>query len=468
MKKIFLTLLICLLSAVLIAPKIISSQIREDLANTVAYIDNNPLYGAKISKISSDWFNTTATIELAITLNSPQQDSANQPLINTTTFTVDFTAQHGPIVLQPQPSLAWLAWRVEASGETLRSVLNFTDDAPLYQISSSTDLLGWSSFTDSLQPFTVNAQPGSVKGSFSGWKGNGSYSPVQFSYHGEAGSLVLDATSANLEMKNTSIDLDSQASLAEIFAGMLHNSFSQLHVEELTLARPLDSQQIAVENFQLTSTSTVNAANTLANVELALAVQSFHAAQINGQELQLNLQLNHLNGQFLQAYQVFLSEMQTLPPGQELTQLQAFLQQHLLVQLQASPELNISKLQGKLDQGEFSAQLHTKIVAVDTLPASLFDRYFWLAHLKADASLTADEAVVRYIVKDIMKSRLIQGGAQVSTQDLDDHAEQQATAIIDGLAGNVLMPTATGYKLDLSLLDNQATLNGQSFPLPAN
>ena len=466
MKKLFLTLLILLLSGVLIAPKIISLQVREDLAKTVAYIDNNPLYSAKISEISSDWFNTTAKIEFTITLNLPQQDPANQPHINVTSFSLDFTAEHGPIVLIPQPSLAWLAWHVEASGKTLRSVLTFADNAPLYQISSSTDLLGWSSFTDSLQPFTVNAQPASVKGSFSGWKGSGTYSPVQFSYHGVAESLTFNSTLANLEIKNTSINLDAQASLADIFAGMLHNSFSQLRVDKITLVRPLDSQQVRVDDFQLTSTSTVNEGNTLANLELAIAAKSVRAGQINAQELQLNLQLNHLNGEFFKAYQVFLSDMQALPSGQELPQLQAFLQQHLLVQLQASPELNISKLQGKLGQGEFSAQLHTKIVAVDTLPAPLFDRHFWLAHLLADASVTADEAVVGYIVKDIIKSRLIQETPRASAQELNDYADQQTTAIIEGLTGNVLTATATGYKLDLSLADGQATLNGQSFPLP--
>lgn len=468
MKKLLLLLLIVLLGVVIIAPKLISGQVKQNLTDVVALIDKNPMYSAKVVNYSSEWFSTQAQIALTLKLNKLPQNPGDNARLTPVSMNLNFTAQHGPIVLSPQPSLGWIMWHVDVSGESLGPGFAFSRNTPFYQVSSATDLLGWSSFTDSLQAFRFDDEQGISSANFSGWQGSGSYSQLQFSYQGKAQSLGMNSPQLNLEMTNWSIDLDAQTSLAKILDGQLYNSFSQVQIEQITMTDPVNQQQGTLDELKITSTSTLSEDKSQADIEFALNLGALQSSMLAGKDWQFNVQLKHLTADFIKAYQRLIADLQNLQPDQEQQHIEAFLQQHLLGQLQANPELNISSLQGTLTQGDFSAKIFNKITGVELLPTPLLDRNFWLSHLKTNATFKADKPVSIFIAKSIIKSRLNEGqnSGQLTSQQVDDYAQQQAVAIVKGLAGNVLTETPTGYAIEFSLADGQTKLNGKPIALP--
>jgi uncharacterized protein YdgA (DUF945 family) len=182
----------------------------------------------------------------------------------------------------------------------------------------------------------------------------------------------------------------------------------------------------------------------------------------------VNTQINNFKEQFFEAYQILMDKLSKEPEKMQ-ENLDDFMQAELLGQLQAEPEFNISSFQAKINQGNITGSLSSKIQHVTTLPDAIGSPLFWLQHLMLTGQINADKSVALWLATDTIKSQIKAdpSAAQMTDEEIATIAEQQAPAMLLGIQQQgMFTETSTGYQLQFSLADGQALLNGNPMELP--
>jgi uncharacterized protein YdgA (DUF945 family) len=146
-----------------------------------------------------------------------------------------------------------------------------------------------------------------------------------------------------------------------------------------------------------------------------------------------------------------------------------FMQTELLGQLQAEPEFNISSFQAKINQGNITGSLNSKLEQVTKLPDAIESPVFWLQHLMITGQINVDKSAALWLAIDTIKSQIKSdpSAAQMTKEEIAAIAAQQAPAMLQGIQQQgMFTETATGYQLQFSLADGQALLNGDPMALP--
>jgi uncharacterized protein YdgA (DUF945 family) len=145
------------------------------------------------------------------------------------------------------------------------------------------------------------------------------------------------------------------------------------------------------------------------------------------------------------------------------------MQTELLGQLQAEPEFNISSFQAKINQGNITGSLNSKLEQITKLPDAIESPVFWLQHLMVTGQINVDKSAALWLAIDTIKSQIKSdpSATQMTDDEIAAIAAQQAPAMLQGIQQRgIFTETATGYQLQFSLADGQALLNGDPMALP--
>ena len=197
----------------------------------------------------------------------------------------------------------------------------------------------------------------------------------------------------------------------------------------------------------------------------------FAAPSMNITDLIVVFDVNNLQAKFMRAYQEFTAKSMEYmaDPVAMQTATQAFLDEHLLEQLQQNPEYNLSELRGKVNGSEFNGHVFMKLTDVLQLPATLEDPNFWVENGEMDTLMRMEKAAAEFFTAEFIKTQLA-GNPQflsMSEEEQTTLIAQQTQATLAALVEQGMLQTeGADYRFTFTLKDTQAELNGQPMPLP--
>lgn len=472
MKKIVLTGVAIVVAAALVGPKIVGSQFSQSIEDTVAAIDNNPAYTASITSLESSWFNTQAQINVGI--NMPDMgEFSEEPLDMSVDILVN--GDHGPILTSNGFNLAWLYTQIEVLSGELPEGLTLKEDLPIYALEAYTGLLGGSTYTDKVVGMDYVNEENQLTIDFSGSQSEGSFSSN--SYEGKT-----IGTGANLsgqienaltfELTELEMDIKAETGFIQMLEQGLYNSDSLFTIANIKVDNLGDGTQTNIDNLGFKVVSSVDDAKGFGDVKMQTTAASIVADDINLSELIATIELNNLEVEFFKAYQKFSNEMMdyVTDPDKMAAATNTFFEEHLLSQLQAEPEYNISALSGKINDSAFNGNMFAKIAGVTALPDTLEDTQFWAQHAVVNSELTLQEAAAEYIAKLMLTSQLQANPnfAAMSAEELDAIVAQQTVPTLQALVQQgMITQTEDGYAFNFSMKEGTANLNGLEIPLSA-
>ena len=136
-----------------------------------------------------------------------------------------------------------------------------------------------------------------------------------------------------------------------------------------------------------------------------------------------------------------------------------------------TPEIKIESLKAELLEGNFSANAVSSFKGIEALPANIDDQEFWLTHIFADATITADATLANALAIQYMTSQLANDpqAAELSAEQISEIAAQQAPQILDMFAQQgLLVLDGEQYTSHAHMEEGTFTLNGNVIPLPTN
>jgi uncharacterized protein YdgA (DUF945 family) len=470
MKKLPVVIICGAVAGIAIAPKIIGLSVIETLNARVAQLNEIPAYKASVKEVNSGWFSSSAVIDLS--LNFPEMSEEQQKAF---TFELNFSAQHGPILLGEQKGIGREAWQISYAGDSLRKQLDFNADQAFYSFNAKTNLLGATIISDHILPFKVQTTENGeqLNISFSGYQGNGDIKRNKVSYVANVDNISAEGSGKLATIENIHFDSQLDASADQIFSGDLYDSLIKLSIANMNFDDSQDeSFKSNLKNIVIGGESKTDNANKLIHILTSYSLESYNVMGSEGQDLRLNIDMNNLSSDFIKAYQTQVQEVMQNPqsdPNVVQQQLLDFVNNNLLDLLIASPELNVAQLSGTIGEGKFNAQLFTKLVNITKLPDNMLDNGFWISHIQASTNIEMDQNIAEMVAIQVVKSQL-KGNPQLADatpEQLDEIAMQQAPMILQNLEQQGLLEaTTTGYRLVAELKDSQASLNGNPIPLP--
>jgi len=467
MKKALVTIIITLLSIGILAPKLVGNQFSSTLDVFAEKVNNAPGYTVEIKKISSTWFSTEALIVIGL-------DTASFTGLPDTTISEDYSvaieinAQHGPFLFNEHSNLAWLSWTVNVDDQALREHLEWPENKNFYQVNGLMELFGNHSYQDKIAAFTATVTPDKVEMVFSGYQGSGLYNGQEFTYQGSAADLSATTDNSDFEMKNLTLDMQTSASLEQIFNTGLYDSETILNFASVKF-NDNDNENIKLTDFYVSASSFLNKVKQQGNMKISYGVKAADINEYQVQDLALDVAVNNISGKFVKSYHSFSQTLGDDSAAEIQEKMLNFFQENLLTLLNDEPQFNITSLRGTFPEGKFNATMHTSLVDVSALPTPIEDQQFWLAHALVNGKVTGDKAVIEFFAKHIMKKQL-QGNPQaqdMTAEEIDQIAIQQVPQMLAMLTEQgLLVATDTQYTTDFMLKDSQFKVNEKLIPLP--
>jgi uncharacterized protein YdgA (DUF945 family) len=223
-----------------------------------------------------------------------------------------------------------------------------------------------------------------------------------------------------------------------------------------------------VSNLTLNSSIDFDSGSGLADTTTNLTLDSFTNAELTLKDTVLVLEVNNLQEAFFKAYQQMNKEIMESPDRAQSI-MQETMQNHLLGQLSADPEFNLSKFEAVLNDGNINMSSNSKLVGISALPDTLESNTFWLEHLASTAQMNVDESAALFIAKTFIEGQLA-GNPQLAEMEPEQFKQviaQQSVATINSMVQQGLLEkTENGYSMSFTLNDGKATLNGNAMPIP--
>jgi uncharacterized protein YdgA (DUF945 family) len=451
-----------------ISPKYIGTEVEKNLQHNAVQISQLPGYQLEITSLDQSWFNTHATLTLALDLAGmgATQDQNELPVPE---VTIDLDINHGPLLFSGLGVVGVADWTATVNSQELREHLVWPAETPFYRIQGVTGLSGNSSFQDMLSAFEGKQTQQLSSLSFSGYTGSGEMSGDNIRYYGSADSLALQSEALIINNQKLAINLQAETNFASMLQGEFYNSDTLVSLEKLDIINNQSAQPITLDGLKLRAQSKVNQEHETGDIALDYRLANLTMPEFNASDLQLAMDISQISLDFLKAYQGFVRDMAATDPKQSEQATQAFMLDNLLMVLRPEPELNITSLKGTLPQGDFNGYLNSKLVNIDSLPENMADKGFWIKHTLADAQVQMDKEVAEWLAARQMLNQLKTSvpPQQWDQAQMEQLARQQAPVMLENLAKQgMLSQTEEGYQAMFSLKDGKANLNGTAIPLP--
>jgi uncharacterized protein YdgA (DUF945 family) len=469
MKKVLIFVVVLMFAVALIGPKIVGSQLQGGIQNTVDVINKNPNYTASITRLESTWFTTTAEVSLGLNLPDMPELTGQVPV--DVSVDVNLTSHHGPILSSDGFAIGWLHTVIQTKSSEAPEGFVLPSDKPFYQFNGLTGLFGTTTYQDEVAAisYTDSGTGGTVV--FSGLQGDGEISGSGITYQALADNVNMAIENAvNFDIQGLAIDFKSSESIAGMLSKGLYDSNSSFSMNLITFNDLMQDIEVRVVDTKLVALSDYDKASDLGNVKAMVTATSLNTTDISLTDLNTVIEFNNLQAKFLLAYQDFSSKMMDNmgSPSMLENDLQAFVQEHLLAQLQANPEYNISKLSGKINGSGFEGKTMTKLSGVTTIPDPLDDSAFWMQHIVVDSTMMMQKGAAEFVAAQIISYQL---SANTEFMEL---GEEERAQIIQQQVPNMLvgltqqgMITAEGeeYIATFTMEAGVVLLNGNPIPL---
>lgn len=464
MKKIVTVIIFLIVASALIGPKFAGNIFNQELDQYIESVNRLGVYKVEVKERQQDWFNTQASIEVAIVMPNV---SANANMPN---WQVDLQvqAQHGPMLTQNGMGLGWLSWSVILLSDEWSAGFTTDTAGPVYQANGKMGLLGGTSYQDKMEAITYTDPATNINLDMQGWQGEGYLTGSYLNYRGESGNISMSMPDLYvLELTSIALSMEAQGSLSDLTAGQLVDSLASFSVAQMSLNNLLENSNMQMNNLQMDYSIVLDDVASVAdfNSDVSLASLTFPGFSLS--DMLLKTEVNNLEQAFLTAYQEMNKAVMQEPQRAEQIMQQA-MQAHLLPQLMVEPEFNIKQLTAVLNEGNINMTSSNKLIGVTSLPDTMENNDFWLEHLASNTQMNVQDSAASFIASMVLETQLA-ANPQFAAMEPAQRAqliEQQSAATLDGLVQQgLLTKTPDGYSMSFNMKDGKAKLNENAIPL---
>lgn len=456
-----------LIGAGIVAPKIIGSQVESEIQMQVAAFDALPMYGAKLSNVQNGWFGMTA--ELAVTLDFAEgmnlNDAETAAALEKIEAVFDINTQHGPVLLGDSLQFGLVSWQATLREDALRDHIEWAEGQTFLQHTGFMNLIGNVTYDDTMAAFKILDEGFDFE--VGAYMGSGTYSGQKLAYEGELGEVKgSGASGPKLSMQPMTMTMQMQGSIEEVLSGNLYNSTFEFLMPGVGVgseANPL----MRMTGLSFGGKSAVSEDKTQGDIDLYYKIAELVVPDYTLSDTVIAMQVQRLSNAFMKALNTLNVEIAKADDPQ--TYVETFAREQLLPQLMLEPTFNLTDVSFSMPAGTFKGKFNSAIKGVTALPDTLEDQAFWLQHLVADGTASADKALITFLAEQSMKGQLMQNPqtAGMSEAEILDIAKQQAPVMVDNfMQQGLLVENGETYKTEFSLTDGKAVLNGQEIPLP--
>jgi hypothetical protein len=468
MKKIIIPVAAIVLIGV-VGPKFTGNGINEGLDNFVSILDKSPGYIATIESRETSWFSSSAVISVGIDpliFAESGLAAAEMAPFEDLSATINVTAQHGPFLTLNGLSLGLSAWKAEVDPSVFRELLAYAEDEKFYSVTGNVGLFGGVNFEDIMPKFTVIPQDsGDEAITFSGWNGKGTASSESATYSGAIDLVTVSAEGVTFEMQSMILEGSVEGDWTAPMRGDFYNSASQFAIASINVDMPMLDTSAKLEKLIIDVKTQKSEDDNLMDMAINYAIGSIQAPQFSGRDLVVKTEVNNLERAFFKAYQEASAK-----PAQMEQSIADIIETKLLPQLQASPEINITEMSGKVADGNFSGKVMAKVSAIDSLPESLEDPAFWVSKAVIDSNLKLDKAMILWVGEQVVANQIQAdpNAAGMTDEEIKAIAGEQVEGMIEMFTqqGMITVNADGEYEMTFSMQDGQAMLNGNPMPLP--
>lgn len=469
MKKVLIFVVVLIIAVALIGPKIVGSQLQGGIQDTVDVINKNPNYTASITRLESTWFTTTAEVSLGLNLPDMSELTGQAPI--DVSIDINLTSHHGPILSNDGFAIGLLHTVMQTKSTEIPEGIVLPSNKPFYQFNGITGLFGTTTYQDEVAglSYTDASTGGTVV--FSGLQGNGEISGSGITYQALADNVNMTIENAvNFDIQGLAIDFKSSESIAGILSKGLYDSNSSFSMDLITFNDLMQDIEVRVVDTKLVALSDYDKASDLGNVKAILTATSLNTTDISFTDLNTVIEFNNLQAEFLLAYQDFSSKMMNnmASPDKIENDLQAFMQEYLLAQLQANPEYNISTLSGKINGSPFEGKTMTKLSGVTAIPDPLDDSAFWMQHIVVDSKMMMQKGAAEFVAAQIISYQLSANAdfMELGEEERAQIIQQQVPNMLVGLTQQgMIIAEGEEYTATFTMETGVVLLNGNPIPL---
>jgi hypothetical protein len=464
MKKTTTVVILLIIAIALIGPKFAGNIFNQQLDQYIESVNSLGVYQVEVKERQQGWFHTQASIEVAIVMpNFPDNGNMSNLQVD-----LQVQAQHGPMLTQNGIGLGWLSWSVMLLSDKWPADFSTDTTGPVYQANGKMGLLGGTSYQDRMQAFTYTDPATNINFDMQGWQGDGYLTGSHVSYSGESGNISMSMPDLyELELTSSAISMEAQGSLSDLTAGQLIDSVASISLAQMSLNNLLENTNMQMNNLQVDYSIILDDAAGVANFNSDLSLASLTFPGFSLSDMLMKTEVNNLEQAFLTAYQEMNKAVMQEPQRAEEIMQQA-MQAHLLPQLMAEPEFNITQLSAVLNEGDINMTSTNKLIGVTSLPDTMENNDFWLEHLASNTQMNVQDSAASFIASMVLETQLA-ANPQFAAMEPAQRAqliEQQSAATLDGLVQQgLLTKTPDGYSMSFNMKDGKAKLNENTIPL---
>lgn len=477
MKKLALTLAIIVL-VVLALPFGFGWYAERELRAQLDQPGIAALVDVSVKEYDRGWFKSKAVMQIGLAesyiqqlaaLQGPAGAEAGVAALSTVKYDSDLDITHGPVLWAKGLRFGLVEWTtaVDVASPELKALLDkagadkiFTSDlyidfAQVTHFSGTTPALKW---TDDSGEFDI--EPFSL---------DGKYVPTtrQFTMTGGMPALSIKTEEAEAKMGAATMGGTFRFISEVLYVGDFSFGIDKFEV------KPLQSgaSPVALGGLKVTSAITQSADEKSLNIGVTYAADRVSSAEFDIADAVLNVELNSLDREFLEAYAglyrdpVMLQKLGTPEGFSELSGLFYKL-------ISGSPEFAIKPLAFKLNGESSKLELEVKAdgsgvtspdqVSIDQLPAL---REIVNATATLEVGRNAVLAIAKNRMKNQIKASMLRSGQEMSDEQIEQIAEQQAPRMFEQfVAQGFVEQTPTGFKTIATVKKGQVAINGNPMP----
>ena len=483
LKKVAGILVGSLLGTAIIAPTFVGMNLEAQVKQQVEQLNNQLGYSAEVVEYRNVWFDSSAVIELTFDMdaaNSVTNADGDVSGLGAISTQVTLTAEHGPILLDDGLSFGWLSLKAAVDGKAISDHIDVVNNQPIYQLHNITSLIGNHSFSDKINAFSFDCSSCShpLEFTVAEYNGYGSVSGEHIEYEGAGGDMLFNTQQGELAVSGLDMTFTGEVPVTELFKMGIYDSDVKMAIKDIIFTRNTGEVALQMKGLDLKTQTAMNEETGLADMTVAYSLNTYIDGQNDGSDFDLEIQFNQIDSDFFAAYDDYLKNtakvLESIQLGKtdasELKVLEkAFLDTHVLALLKAEPKMSVTKLNGTFAEGSFNGELNSQFVGVETMPAEINDKQFWVSHAAADAKFVSDKALFQHWASLVVASQI---RANPQARDLPPEqivqiAKEQSGVVVGSLLQQGLITEQDSHYVALvSLKDLQLKINDKPMPLP--
>ena len=465
MNKVVVGVVALIVVLLLAVPPALGTLTESRVRERVAAMSANGVVAMEVKSFDRGWFGSKAKIELALSPDYLAQIGARgapvDALSKHVTIAVDFA--HGPVAVQNGVHFGWSTMVARLDPETpgLAEIEKQLGVPYIFEFRGRTNLAGGVAFDADVPPMDVPT--GGAQFKFSGATLDGTYGRNRLASNMRVDSLEFAGATGSFSLRNLRAKTDNQIVAQDLAPGS-----TELSVDTISAIDPAQGSTpiLQVDNLKFAGTSTLNAAQTLLDLELTYGFDRLHVAENEVTGATLGLAVHALDAQ---AFQHYVATMRTLAtsakqadPEEAVAALRADAQRVLA----AGPSMVFEPIRFAFDGEPFEGRVEfttnpAKLPpgGVTDLDASLIAR---LINSNADVKLS--KALARRFVALAVEMQL-RGDPRMPPEQLKYMAEAQAGLMLVQLVSQgLLVEDGEVYRAALRYVDGGLMLNDKPMP----